>query len=545
MKTKKNLQGVSTFRWDTTYTTTYKIINESIRKYSTSPTAFSNHEKPVTLKRAFANGRFLKYPVMHNLFSAVSENASVFLEGEWKQWSLELLGNGNVIFMRLPVKSGNIELPGFGKGTLSDGYIVADIRLQIIGTDTKSIILGSKPIMEVSIHEHNFPHIEKGSVMDMLIDGTFKEYLNSEDVITQFKQVFATASINDKATGDFAWLTPSDLSYAVFAPDYKATENNCLYSMLCMTDNDKAPLDIQKSVDSEVFNGKTEGTNAVLCISPQKFSEHVLIEASKNLILGSQESDYAYSTDGMEIHNIHEIIMKNVEINDGKKVDLKIAVGNYTIRIMNDHLETFITNATFHASLYDAYITFNQKIRFETQKSGDNTIFIPKEGDYYNAVTHVEIEPTELAEILQWVGVGIDILSAILCVAGGVVAKMAKVTTTSTKVAVEAETVAIAAEAAVVSDVAAAISQGTTKGVSIANALLIGGSVGTAIGLGFSLTSTIATAIAKKDYSKIPTLESFAVNLLSKLKWTGVKDAELLGARLNDAFLLDYKVKVE
>lgn len=52
MKTTNELQGVSTFRWDTTYTTTYRMINESIRKYSSSPTKFNNHDKPITLKDA-------------------------------------------------------------------------------------------------------------------------------------------------------------------------------------------------------------------------------------------------------------------------------------------------------------------------------------------------------------------------------------------------------------------------------------------------------------------------------------------------------------
>ncbi len=75
MKKENRLQGVSTFNWDTTYTTTYKIINESIRKYSTSPADFNNHKNPITLKNAFASGRFLSYPVMHHLFSSVSEKA--------------------------------------------------------------------------------------------------------------------------------------------------------------------------------------------------------------------------------------------------------------------------------------------------------------------------------------------------------------------------------------------------------------------------------------------------------------------------------------
>lgn len=549
MKKANKLQGVSTFRWDTTYTTTYKMMNESIRKYSSSPTEFSNHNKPVSVRKALETGKLLDYQSVHKLLSSVSAQAAVFLDGTWDQWTLELMGNGNLIFMRLPIKTGTIEMPGIETGDLSGGYVVAQIKLQVIhtGSNEKSVVAGEEktPEMEVGIYKCYFPKVEEGSYSDLLAEGTFKDYLNSEDVIEQFKYVFSTASINDKATGDFAWLTPSDLSYAVFAPDNGATEDNSLYSMLCMTDNSAVPSDIQKSVDSEVFKGITKEANAVLCISPQKFCEHVLIEASRSLIIDTLESDYAYSTDGMEVHNVNEIIMKNVEINDGKMVDLKIAPGNYCIRIMNDHLETSITDATYHENLYDVYISMNQKIGFETKKNGEDTIFIPIEGDYYNAVTHVEVEPTELGEILQWVGVAIELLSALLCVGGHVISKFAKVGTTATRATAEAATAGVVAEETAVAGTAAGIASRTIKGLSIADALYIGGAVGGVIGLGLSITSAIAIAIANGKYEEIPTLENFSKNLLSQLKWTGIKEAELMGARLNDAFLLDFKTIVE
>lgn len=314
--------------------------------------------------------------------------------------------------------------------------------------------------------------------------------------------------------------------------------------MLCMTDNSVVPSDIQKSVDSEVFKGITKEANAVLCISPQKFCEHVLIEASRSLIIDTLESDYAYSTDGMEVYNVNEIIMKNVEINDGKMVDLKIAPGNYCIRIMNDHLETFITDATFHEVLYDVYISMNQKIGFETKKNGEDTIFIPKEGDYYNAVTHVEVEPTELSDILQWVGIALDILSALLLL-GSAITKIAKIGTTTVRVTAEAATAGVVAETAAVGEAAGGIASGTVRSINLTNGLLIGGSVCGMVGLVKGATPAIAIAIANDDYSEIPTLENFSKNLLSQLKWTGIKEAELMGARLNDAFLLDFKTIVE
>lgn len=537
MKDKNiNVNGVSTFNWDTTYTTSYKVINESIRKFSTSPTEFDSRKKPELLT---------------NLTD--SPEVNLYVSGKWDQWSLYCLqGNGNSVFLKLPVKSGTIEMeidinnkPEKIKGDLSDGYLIIETQLNIIRTsDTKSIVLGEKSEMKVSVSEHNFPHIEKNSTLDICVDGIFNNYLNTEDVISQFKHVFATVSINDKATGDFAWLEPSDLSYAVFTPGDTGTEDNSIFSMLCMTDNKTAPESIQKSIDAEVFNGKNKEANAVLCISPQRFCEHILIETSKNLIQGSKNSDFEYSTDGMEIHNINDIVIKNVEVNDGKIKDLKISSGNYTIRVMNDYLEIFITDASYHEDLYNVYINFNQKLRFTTEQKNNIYYFLPVEGDYYNANIHVEVEPTKTGEIIQWVGVAFDIASALTLLTGAGLKAIAKITSTSTRAAVAAETSSIAATTATVVDAAANLAKGTTKGLSISNALMAGSTICGVLGLGLSLPTVIATAIAKKDFSNIPTLNEFSKKLLSNIKWTGVQDTELKGARLNNAFLMDFKVNV-
>lgn len=546
---RTNLQGVSTFNWDTTYTTSFKVINEGIKHNSIAPTNFDYKEKVQLLSKNFACNLFGDSSTkMRDLFSSISDNAEVLISGKWKGWNLYLKGNGSTIYLNLDIDNGSIELTPLGKGDLSGGNIVAEVSLNIIenkDSQTKCIVMGDNPEIKVSIYQYTFPKIGKGSFWDLLINGIFSHYLNTEGVISQFKHVFATVTINDKATGDFKWLEPSDLSYAVFSPDSGATEDNSLFSMLCMTDNAKAPLNIQKSIDSQVFQGINKDANAVLCISPQKFSEHILIKTSKELFKGSSDSDFKYSTDGMEIYNVQELVMKNVEVNNGVLKDLKISAGNYTIRIMNDHLETIITNATYHESLYDVYINFNQKLRFETKQMPDNSfIFIPMKGDYYNATTHVEVEPTKTAEIMQWVGIAIDIISALTLIGGGAIKGLAKITSSSTRIAAEAETSSIVAETAVVAETAERLVQGTTKGISIANSLMIGSTVCGVIGLGLSLPSVIAEAIAKEDFSKIPTLNNFSSYLLSNLQWTGVKNTELKGARLNDAFLLDFYVNV-
>lgn len=548
MEKLNELNGVHTFKWDTTYTTTYEVMNRQIAKHSSYPAEFNNQTQLADLKKSLLKANGLNHSLLQSLFRSNDLlDQNITISGQWNQWKLDLQGNGNVIFLLLPVESGTIEFNS-EMGDLSDGYLIVQVKLQVIQKNEnkkKSIVLDfTQGDFEVTIYDHSFPKILKESILDLLVESVFKNYLNSKKAMEEFKHIFATVSINDKATGDFAWLKPSDLSYAVFCPDFKPTESNSLYSILCMTENKKADPQAQKAVDSEVFTGKTPEANAVLCISPQSFCKHLLIESSKKLIKGTVDSDYAYSTDGTEVHNINEIIFKDVEFSGNQKENLKIAAGNYSIRIINDHLEVNITNASFSKTLYTAYISFIQRIKFETKDVEGKTIFIPKTDDLFKGKTMVTVQPTTTAEVIKWIGVGIDILSGILLLAGAAVKVAAKVTTTATTAIIEVgEVVATSVEVAEATSIAAkGIAEGVTKGISISSALVIAGSVSGLIGSAFTLTPEIAIAIAKKDYEKIPTLDSFAMNFLSEVSWTGIKEAKLIGARLNDAFLMDFKI---
>ena len=544
------LEGASTFGWDTSFTTTYEVVNREIREKSTYPATFSNETDAHALLDYLSGTNIESYYQL--LKPTIQKGRSVKLTGSWGQWQLDLRGNGNSIYMKLPVTSGKIAL-GDMEGSLDGGYIIAEVTLQYEDrTDETSpqkrlLTLTAAEQSQVCITDHFFPGLDPDGTLELLVEGTFKKYFNTEKVLKQFRYVFSTVNISDRATGDFAWLKPSDTGYAVFVPEKQPTESESMFSILCVTEGKTAPSYIQQSVDASIFHSRTKGTNAVLCISPQNFCKNLLITAATKMMTGTSEDDFTYSSDGLELHNRRQITFKDVEVSKGERVDLSIKANNFSIRLVNDHLELGIINASYSKPLYNAYLTLHQKIAFDTKKVDNKTVFTLREGEEFNGELSAVVEPSMTSEILKWVGVALDILSAVLIIGSGTVKLLAKCTTTAASATATISNAVISSgEAAAATTTAVegiAAGAGASRGMTVASKLLAASSVCAVIGLPFTLIEAIAVEIGKNKFDNVPSLEDFARNFVSEIAWTGIEKTTLLSARLSDALLMDFKLE--
>ena len=546
----ENAGNVSTFGWDTTFTTNYAVVNREIKRESTYPQDFDNTASIYEILDYMSGDNKQSYYQLLKQKFAVGSSSKI--KGKWDQWQLEMEGSGSLVFLRMPVASGNMEFAG-ETADLSNGYLVVKVDLTIVdqsaNSETQKMVTLKMPKKKVVVETAVFPGIDPDSDIADLVRGAFERYLNTKSVLDQFRYVFSTVSINDKATGDFAWLKPSDTGYAVSIPRSAAKEEDCLFSVLCMTGNAKASSFNQWAVDNSVFENKTNGTDAVLCISPQKMCEKILITAATKTIVGTKATDYVFSTDGMEIHNKNAITFKDVEVAKGDKVDLKIAPLNFSLQLNHDFLDLKITDASYEKPMYTAYLNLTQTIAFDVEqdKAKNKTYLKLREGNEFKGKVHVMIEPTKTAEIFKWIGVGIDILAGLMVLSGATVKVIAKCATTATTVAVEVANATVEtgetanATAAAVRGIEAG--KGAARAIMISNRLLLAATVLTVVGLPFSLVEVIASAIGKGELDKVPSLEDFASNLLSSFSWTGVKNTTLIGARLNGGLLMDFKME--
>ena len=167
---------------------------------------------------------------------------------------------------------------------------------------TCSITLEDNTEFSVVIRKVYFPNLSPTSLFGYMIQGIFSNYLNSNSVLDQFRYVFSTVDVNDKAGGDFAWLKPSAVGYAVAVPEIHPSEKNSLFGTLCMTEGAAIPPHVQSSIDLTVLLGGSQGANAFLSISRVKFCQKILIVAARRIFQCPDDSYFAYSSDGSEIH---------------------------------------------------------------------------------------------------------------------------------------------------------------------------------------------------------------------------------------------------
>ena len=142
--TRKNhiLAGADTFGWDTSFTTTYEVVNREIRENSTYPATFSNETEAHALLDYLSGANAESYYQL--LKPTLQKGSSVKLTGNWGQWQLELRGNGNSIYMRLPVTSGKITLDEteaslVGRNKSSEKVADTDRRRAIPGSNNRSL----------------------------------------------------------------------------------------------------------------------------------------------------------------------------------------------------------------------------------------------------------------------------------------------------------------------------------------------------------------------------------------------------------------------
>ena len=164
------LEGASTFGWDTSFTTTYEVVNREIREKSTYPATFSNETDAHALLDYLSGTNIESYYQL--LKPTIQKGSSVKLTGSWGQWQLDLRGNGNSIYMKLPVTSGKIAL-GDMEGSLDGGYIIAEVTLQYEDrTDETSpqkrlLTLTAAEQSQVCITDHFFPGLDPDGTLEI------------------------------------------------------------------------------------------------------------------------------------------------------------------------------------------------------------------------------------------------------------------------------------------------------------------------------------------------------------------------------------------
>jgi hypothetical protein len=510
------------------------------------------------------------------------------LDGTWADWSLCTGGGGMNVQMQCDIGTGTLKL-GTDSTDLSKGWIKIQVNLEAVeaidpsfkdmtgkgGTGNSLVVkkTGSNGVDPVVVLATSFD--SQGS-LKYIVKGIFQDALNAS--LDSFVQYFHSVVLNETAAqGDYQWLKPTTLAYAVTDG---TTIDNSIFAALCMVEGDPATDDdgkpLANEVDGRLLEDIPAGANSVFAISAEKFVKHVLLTGAIRVIPGSAATDYDSAEDNLAFTNNKDLSWGEFVLESGEKVTPTIPAKGFRISVENDQIKLEFTGVHFvsYRTAFgdDVNIDLVQffKLGVEKKPDGSGYVLIVKNDDNDTDIPamslHATVTPTKAEEDFDWAMIGIGAALAILPVGlgliklgksaiqlGSKVVNLIKGVDGAAEVSVElGEMTSLLTQDSVVAtqDVAdaasvadAEASQGASAArtgmamryLTLANKFCIAGGVVTAL---VGISDPIGEKLAKHDVSQLPTIEGFASACLGATSWPNMSNWKLVDVRLANALIL-------
>ncbi|GGK72713.1 TULIP family P47-like protein [Mangrovihabitans endophyticus] len=524
------------FGWDTVFAVNYTKLNEAIVKSKTTPPDFAQTE------------------------------TGLELSGDWSDWQLSTGGDGHNVQMRCPILTGTAT-DGTENIDLSGGWVEILVQLDLIpdpsyvyedptgtgGTPVKMPVrtAGTPARPAVSLISTSFDTLT--GLWKYVVPGLFLDWFNAH--IEEFNHVFAVTVINTLAdVGDYQWLKPTDVSYACAdaiddSPDHSVFGSLCLTEGRTTSDNPN----LSQSIDSRLLADMPATANSAFAIAPERVTSKLLLPGAIHCIQGSDASDFEIINDNLWVANKNDVIWGNFELDNGDRVQPRIAKNKFQIGLKGEFVRVEVTDATFdwpgwhgpgHITVHMNYV---QEFAFELQEAPQGYIFVPKEGVGTKTVTASVISDKDVLifEIVLGVAVGI----ALACIGSALGARLGsaaqKGVTSATEGAVQVSEAAIeevvgeagsqavrAAEREAASAAAESIAHAANPSYyqKFTTALLankwkiFGGMIGSILATPVGLIGEITKAVADGDVEKIPAFDKFAAQCIGSTTFPNVGD---------------------
>ncbi|MEJ8847857.1 TULIP family P47-like protein [Variovorax rhizosphaerae] len=526
------MTSISTNNWDTAFGTKFKDANAAIVAQKSSPASFTGSHSVV--------------------------GGSVNVTGTFGDWQLSG-GSGSLLQMNVPITAGTVSGAGQAQAPYA-GSAVIQISLGFIpqpGQTTNDLKVDTKaPASVLSLTLSSGPATASDA-----IKGALGDWLNGN--LDQFNHVFAAVDLSTSVdTGDFAWLKPTYLGYAIYTENFSSVDE-CLFGVLAMTEN-RTGSRLSPELDPGIIPA---GSDAGFLISPTSVMQQMFEPHVENLFKGDTPASFDYLDAGMTLYNTTPLGLPDFTLSDGHKVtDASIDADGFNLAIGTGSVVISFTGLTF---------TYKPGYTVTVNYRSVNAMAIDSDG-------HLQLTPTGAPTVSMsisessgqkwkeiWEGIGISIAAAIVgAVIGGVAeaglaARAAANAITAGVdasvdglVDIELDTVVnvLTPEEQIQADIAAlrsAVTQLKNADAAVgfagffrANAFkLLGAAIGAAIGGSVGSIPAILDGYADDDKDKMPTLDAFAAKAIGSTQWAQGASFTLTSAALNSSLQLGLTAK--
>ncbi|WP_296943294.1 TULIP family P47-like protein [uncultured Massilia sp.] len=537
--------SVSTFGWDTAYIASFPVVNKAILAQKSYPDSFEF--KDVT---------------------------GITIQGKWKSWQLCPGGSGPDVQMQCIVETGTASGDG-QSGVLDTASVVIQVNLQTVaakdpvndptakssGTAQSLVVATSGKGLDpaVSIISSHYPDVISQLLQDVL-DTVFKNYFNAS--IGQFNHVFAVMNLNEVADKDgFQWIKPTAFQYAVASPEDGSIENSA-FGLIAMVQNNPIQPTMQQAVDVRALLNLPGNANSAFVISESMVAQNMLLGGAVATIQGSRASDFGFSTDGLSVTNVNDLVWGNFQTEHGV-ISPRIAKNNFTLRADDTYIYLEITNANYETSPgVTVHMNLTQKFTYSTvQAKNGNYVFIPDIKGFGNPTVTSNVSLSEGLQIAEIVMGAVAAVAGVLCAASAIGSALSA----AADVAVDAgeNTANIVLDAEEVETAAAenpeALAEENDAGADNADegaedpedaaqvqksGIFTSSKFRLAVGLTGAIAGAgsgaigIAKAITAMDYDKIPAFDTFAANCIGASVWPGLADYKLVNASFRSSLVI-------
>lgn len=521
------MTSITTNNWDTAFGTKFIDANAAIVAQKSSPTTFTG-------KHTIVGG-------------------TIDVTGSFGDWQLSG-GSGSLLQMALPLTAGTVS----GGGQAQAAYA---------GSAVIQVSLGYLPQPGQTVHQLKVDGQAPVSVLDLTltagpasaldaIKGGLGDWL--VDNLQEFNHVFAAVDLNTAVdTGEFAWLQPTYLGYAIYTENFTSVDDY-LFGVLAMTDN-RSGSRLSPELDPGVI---PTGSDAGFLIAPTRVMEQMFQPHVESLFRGATATSFDYRDAGMTLYNTTPLDLPDFTLSDGRKItDAGIDADGFNLSIGTGSVVISFTGMTF--TWKEGYtVTVNYRSVNAMATDADGHLQLTQTGTPTVSMSISESSGEKWKDI--WTGIGIGIATAIIGAVIGAAAEAGLAARAAAKaiqegveasvdglVELELEVVddamtveeQLQAEVDALKEAVQSLKNADAAmgfaGFFRANAFkLLGAAIGAAVGGAVGSIPAILDGYAEDDKNRMPTLDAFAAKAIGNTTWAGGSTFSLTSAALHSSLQL-------
>ena len=413
--------------------------------------------------------------------------------GAFGTWSLTTGGSGAIVRMDIPFTA-NI-VTGSNQINVAGGTAYVEVKLAYLpqpasGATTPNNLMvctessgPDDPVVTVSSVAYTTPSPGPNG-LDNVLQELLQTWFNNN--LATFAHVFATVDIGaDEASGDFAWLNPTTVSYPYID---NADISQALLGVLCMTESRPSEGAVQEISPGAIPPGQRSSFN----ISQERMLSKMILPCLPVEFTHAPDGTFKLSPDGTQITATQEFDLDSVTV---AATSYTPSMTSFSVTLENGQLVTNVATHTNISPGIDAYFTgtYYTNVVLGTKADGTQSLTWNQAQD---PVTN------SWQEIATWVEVTEDIAALVTAIIA---------------------TVASAAASAI-----------ETTVIKVIVSLVVGGVVGAIVGI----LEQIPTWMANDLPGPAPSISGLVDGATKPQRWADAGDFQIIQVALNGGMQL-------